>query len=164
MSVNLVMKMQNTKAKIIDADLKLIESLVTTKYACNDVTIEIKEVLSHERTNTAVSRDILNALNTMKMHVIDYLGRFSLDNVCTSRGDNRLLDTQGRVFYVVESHFATKSNKLTLTVIGTEAVIGLLSHEEERVLNSTLDVPAYILRIIRSSLAFARKDNRCQVS
>lgn len=162
MSYNLNTHFTNPKTEVSENDIKTLTRFVKSKYKVEQVIINIQEVNSHKRMVDTLSHSSLQVFNQIKIHATDYLGRYSLPDVCTPRGDNRIRDIKGKVYYVVESKVEKSDGSATLTldVISSHNVVSFFERSLSRFFKTETKFPTHMIRTVRQSLVFAKKEDR----
>lgn len=153
----------NPKTIVCENDVKSLARFLSKKFNVKKVNIDIKEVDMHKRVEQSLSHESLQVFNQIKINAVDYLGKFSLQNVCTSRGDNHIRDVKGKVYYVAESAVEVNNGTafMSLSVVSSHNVVGFFESALNGVFkNPQRALPTHMVRTIRQSLVFAKKEDR----
>lgn len=154
---------RNPKTVVCEEDINTLSRFLARKFESKNININIKEVDSHNRITESVTNDSLLALNKIKMNPIDYLGRFSLCNLCTPRGDNRIRDTYRKVYYVMDCSVELDKDSVSIfiLVVSSHNVVVFFESLLNRIFkNPNQTMPTHMIRTIRQSLVFAKKEDR----
>ena len=141
-----------------DFFVKYIKDHFEVKY----VDLTIQELQQHSRFDNTFTVDFLKTLNHLKLNIIDYIGKFSINHVCTPRGDNRLRDKRGRIYYVMSTEVSTKRQTacVKIEVLSSHTVVTKIENFFYSNKNKLANLPTYIHRAMRQSLVYAKQEDR----
>jgi hypothetical protein len=145
-----------------DAEINTLCEFLKSKYQLKEVEIEISEALAHHRLSSSLTFATLNLMDTLKIHVVDYLARFSLENICTPRGDNRLKCKNKAIYYPVETSFRRRLGVgyFKVVVVSAETVLSEVNNALLGLQSRNGDFPTSILRLIKKSQAYATQEKK----
>lgn len=149
-------------SKICDQDIESLSSFLQSKFDANNINIYIQEVVEHEKLTKMFTPQLISALKPLQLNILDYLSRYSVANFCTQRGDNRVRDERGKVYYVMSSKVESVDNNifLSIEVISSHTLVRRIDAELTSILQSAKNLPTHMIRTIRQSLVYAKQEDR----